>query len=49
MTQHLMTRTPANRTGFRVFDRREKLSKLHKGVILGGYLMHGWLHRSESR
>ena len=37
------------RTGFRVFDRREKLSKLHKGVILGGYLMHGWLHRSESR
>lgn len=33
------------RTGFRVFDRREKLSKLHKGVILGGYLMHGWLHR----
>ena len=33
------------RTGFRVFDRREKLSKLHKGVILGGYLVHGWLHR----
>jgi len=26
-------------TGFRVFDRREKLSKLHKGVILGGYLV----------
>ena len=37
------------RTGFRVFDRREKLSKLHKGVILGGYLMHGWLHRADSR
>ncbi|MFZ4595048.1 MAG: phytoene/squalene synthase family protein [Verrucomicrobiaceae bacterium] len=36
-------------TGFRVFDRREKLSKLHKGVILGGYLMHGWLHRADSR
>ena len=29
------------RRGFRVFDRREKLSKLRKGVILGSYLLRG--------
>ena len=27
------------RTGYRVFDRREKLSKVRKGVILGSYLL----------
>ncbi|MDB6137233.1 MAG: Phytoene synthase [Verrucomicrobiaceae bacterium] len=31
------------RTGFRVFDRREKLSKLRKGVILGSYVLRGLL------
>ena len=30
-----------HRTGFQVFDRREKISKLRKGVILGSYLLRG--------
>ena len=30
-----------HRTGFKVFARREKLSKLRKGVILGSYLLRG--------
>ena len=30
-------------TGYRVFDRREKLSKLRKGIILGGYLLRGFI------
>ncbi len=29
--------------GYRVFDRREKLSKLRKGIILGGYLLRGFI------
>lgn len=33
------------RTGFRVFERRERISNFRKGIILGGYLMHGWMHR----
>ncbi len=28
-------------TGFRVFDRREKLSRLRKSIILGSYLLRG--------
>lgn len=32
-----------HRTGYRVFDRREKLSKVRKGVILGSYLLRGLL------
>ncbi len=30
-----------HRTGYRVFDRRVKLSKVRKGVILGSYLLRG--------
>ncbi len=32
-----------HRTGYRVFDRRVKLSKVRKGVILGSYLLRGLL------
>jgi hypothetical protein len=29
------------RGGYRVFDRRVKLSKVRKGVILGSFLLRG--------